>query len=133
MTVVDDPIDRLRAVARTVLAVGAAGSLALMISAGRHNRSIVLILLFIGWVSSPFIALAVLDRWTMRWSPTTRSVFYWLMAAAAAGSLGVYVFDALRPRPQAAFFYVLVPPATWVIGGVVLALAAAMSRRSRIR
>jgi hypothetical protein len=133
MTVVDDPIDRLRAVARTALAVGAVGSLAMMIHAGRHNRSIALILLFTGWVSSPFIALAVLDRWATRWSPTPRAMFYRIMAAAAAASLSVYVFDAFRPRPQAAFFYVLVPPATWAIGGVVLALATAVSRRSRIR
>ena len=40
-----NPVDPFRRVARTALAIGAAGSLALMTYAGRHNPSIVLIVL----------------------------------------------------------------------------------------
>ena len=113
----DASVDPFRRVARTALAIGAAGSLALMVYAGRHNRSIALVLLFTVWVSSPFVALAVADRWARRWQPASRAAFYGVMFAVSLGSVLVYAFDALRPRPQAAFFYVLVPPTCWIIGG----------------
>lgn len=125
--------DPFRRVARTALAIGAAGSLALMLYAGRHNPSIGLILLFAGWVSSPFAALAIAERWARHWLPVLRAAFYGVMFAVAIGSLLVYVFDALRPRPQAAFFYVLVPPSCWIIGGAVLGIAALLARRAQER
>jgi len=40
----------LRSVARVALVAGAAGSIALMMRAAARQRSIVLILLFTGWV-----------------------------------------------------------------------------------
>jgi len=125
-------VDPLRRVARTALAIGAAGSLALMVYAGRHNRSIALVLLFTVWVSSPFVALAVADRWARRWQPASRAAFYGVMFAVSLGSVLVYAFDALRPRPQAAFFYVLVPPTCWIIGAVILAIVALLGRRTRV-
>ena len=128
-----NPVDPFRRVARTALAIGAAGSLALMTYAGRHNPSIVLIVLFIGWVSSPFVALAIADRWAKHWQPALRAAFYGVMLAVSLGSLLIYVFDALRPRPQAAFFYVLVPPSCWIIGGAVLGMAALLARRPRVQ
>lgn len=129
----DTSVDPFRRVARTALAIGAAGSLALMVYAGRHNRSVALVLLFTVWVSSPFVALAVVDRWARRWQPASRAAFYGVMFAVSLGSLLVYAFDALRPRPQAAFFYVLVPPTCWIIGAVVLAIVALLGRRTRVR
>ena len=125
--------DPFRRIARGALAIGAAGSLALMVYAGRHNPSIGLILLFVGWVSSPFAALAIADRWARHWLPVLRAAFYGVMFAVSIGSLLVYVFDALRPRPQAAFFYVLVPPSCWIIGAAVLGIAALLARRARVR
>jgi len=126
-----DTTDPFRRVARTALVIGAAGSLALMVYAGRHNRSIALILLFTCWVSSPFVALAIADRWARRWRPMLRAAFYGVMLAVSIGSLLVYAFDALRPRPQAAFFYVLVPPSCWIIGGAVVGIAGLLARRTR--
>ncbi len=128
----DASVDPFRRVARTALAIGAAGSLALMVYAGRHNRSIALVLLFTVWVSSPFVALAVADRWARRWQPASRAAFYGVMFAVSLGSVLVYAFDALRPRPQAAFFYVLVPPTCWIIGAVILAIVALLGRRTRV-
>ena len=127
-----NPVDPLRRVARTALAIGAAGSLALMVYAGRNNRSIGLVLLFTAWVSSPYVALAVADRWANHWEPLLRSAFYGVMVAISLGSLLVYGFDALQPRPQAAFFYVLVPPSCWIIGGAVLATVAVIRRAIRV-
>lgn len=126
------PADPLRRAARMALVIGAAGSLALMLYAGRHNPSISLILLVVGWVSSPFVALAIADRWAKHWQPMVRAAFYGVMFAVSLGSLLVYVFDALRPRPQAAFFYVVVPPSCWIIGGAVLGIAALLARRTRV-
>jgi hypothetical protein len=123
--------DPIRRIARSALAIGAAGSLALMMYAGRHNPSIPLIVLFTCWVASPFAALAIADRWVTRRAPVVRAAFYGVMFAVSIGSLLVYAFDALRPRPQAAFFYVIVPPSCWIVGGAVLAIVALLSRRTR--
>jgi hypothetical protein len=34
------------------------------------------------------------------------------------------------PRPQAAFVFVIVPPASWLFAAIVVAFAAVVSRRS---
>ena len=81
-----ESVGLFRRVARLALAVGAAGSLALMVYAGRHNRSIALVLLFTAWVSSPFVALAVAERWAKHWQPVPRSAFYGVtFAVSVAG------------------------------------------------
>jgi hypothetical protein len=53
--------------------------------------------------------------------------------AVAPGSLVVYVADALWPRgAQGAFVFIVVPPASWLLGSAVVLLAAFVSgRRSR--
>jgi hypothetical protein len=74
--------------------------------------------------------MEVADLWARGWRPMLRAAFYGVMFAISLGSLLVYAFDALRPRPQAAFFYVLVPPSCWMIGAAVLGIAVLLSRRT---
>ena len=52
------------------------------------------------------------------------------MLVIALGSLAIYADDARgHRRPQAAFVYVAVPPASWLLLGVVVPIAAVMARR----
>jgi len=73
----------------TVLA-GAGSSLGFTIYTGRHNSSFILILLFAGWVVSPFIALLLINVVTGRWSLLERLTLYSLMLLITVGSLVMY-------------------------------------------
>jgi len=108
------------------------GSIGLMLYAGRHAPRL-LVVLFAIWVLSPFIALAAANVVSKRRSVLTRATLYSVMLVLTLGSLAVYGADALRPpRSQAAFVYVVVPLASWLLMTIVVAVAASISgRRSR--
>ena len=64
---------RLSAAGLVVVLVGAAGSLALMLYASRHQDSRVLLLLFGAWVLSPFMAPVLTNVVPQRWSILSRA------------------------------------------------------------
>ena len=107
------------------------GSLALMFYAGRRQESIVLIAMFTIWVLSPFVGLAWSDLRSKQWPIRTRATLYPTMLVLPLGSLGIYGADALwRLKPQASFVFLVVPPVTWLLGGMAVGLSAIRSRRS---
>ena len=57
----------LRAAALIAVLAGAAGSVGLMLHAGRHNASRILLALFALWVLSPFMALLLVNVISKRW------------------------------------------------------------------
>jgi dienelactone hydrolase len=110
------------------LVAGAAGSVGLTLYAGRHNSSPALPVIFVFWVLSPFVALAVADLVSTRWSASTRTTLRAMTVVLALGSLAVYAYVTLGPwksRPTPAF--VVVPPASLLIAAVVVSLAAMIS------
>ena len=108
---------------------GVAGSLGLMIRAGQRTPRFLLVL-FVIWVLSPFVALVLADVVSKRWSVLTRATLYSVMLVVTLGSLAIYGDDALRPRrAQAAFVYVAVPPASWLLIAIVVLIAAFISGR----
>ena len=123
---------RLRAAALMAVVVGAAGSLGLFLRAGQRTPRLLLVLMAI-WVFSPFVVLVWANVVSKRWSVLTRATLYSVMLVVALGSLAIYGNDALRPRKaQAAFVYVAVPPASWLLMAIVVPIAAIISgRRSR--
>ena len=124
-----DSLRRLRGVALLALAVGALGSLVLMLRAGRHSPRLLLVL-FTFWMLSPFVVLVLAHFVSRHWSVLTRATLYIVMLVIALGSLIVYGDDALgHRRPQAAFVYVAVPPLSWLLMVIVVPIAALVSRR----
>jgi hypothetical protein len=117
----------LRTAARTALLLGAAGSIALMLRAGARQRSIVLILLFTGWVLSPFLALALANVRSRAWQAATRTALYGAMIGVSFISLSIYTLNALFPGAKAGFIYLVVPAACWVLIAIAFATAAALS------
>jgi hypothetical protein len=109
----------------TVLA-GAGGSIGFTLHQGRHNGSLLLILLFAGWVVAPFIALLLINAGTKRWPLFARMTLYGLMVAVTLGSLVLYSGLWSPPKAKAAFVFLLVPLLTWSVMGVIL-LAAKLS------
>src|SRR2546427_3353772 len=122
----------LQAAALIAVLAGAVGSVGLMLYAGR-NAPRLLVVLFAIWVLSPFIALALANVVSKRRSVLTRATLHSVMLVVALGSLAVYGADALSPpKAQAAFVFVVVPPASWLLIAIVVAVAALISgRRSR--
>lgn len=124
-------LDRLRSTAQVAAVVGAVGSLALMLYAGRANQHIFVTVLFVFWVLAPFVALAWVDRMSVRWSVVTRTALHWMTLVITAGSLAIYVHRVLRPpRTTGAFVFVAVPVASCLLAAIAVAVAALLSRRS---
>lgn len=120
----------LRTVARAALLAGAAGSVALMLRAGARQRSAVLILLFTGWVLSPFIALALANLRAARWPPRLRTAVYAAMIGVSVLCLAIYGMHAVRGVMKAGFVYLVVPAAAWLLIVVALGVNAIASRRT---
>ena len=125
----------LRGVALTAVVAGAAGSIGLMLRAGRRNPSRLLILAFLIWVLSPFVGLLWADIVSNRWSVAPRTALYGVMVILALVSLAIYGNVAFGPpRPQAAFSFIVVPAASWLAITIVVAIGLLNSRRqSQIR
>lgn len=121
----------LRKVALVALVAGAVGSVGLMLWVGRRNPSRVLLFLFVIWDLSPFVGLLLADMLSKRWSVITRVTLHILMLVLALSSLALYADVVLRPRPQPAFMFLVVPFGSWVLMMIVLAIAALISRTRR--
>jgi len=123
--------DRLHRIAQVAAVVGAMGSVALMLYAGRANQHILVTVLFVFWVLAPFVTLAWADRMSVRWSVVTRTALHWMTLVITVGSLAIYVDRVLRPpRTTGAFVFVAVPVASCVLAAIAVAVAALLSRRS---
>jgi len=106
---------------------GAAGSICFWFHASRHPP-LLIVLLFLIWVLSPFAMLVLADAVSRRWSVLTRATLYIVMLVVALGSLAIYGDDALGHRTtKAAFVYVIVPPVSWLLTAIAVPIAALMS------
>lgn len=124
----------LRAAALTALVAGAIASVGFTLHAGRHNHSKLLMLLFLLWVPSPYVALALAHVFSARWPDVARAVLYSMMLVLSLASPIIYGEIALGPpRAQQAFAFVIVPPASWLaIAAVLLALWLSHRKRGRL-
>src|SRR5260370_32283054 len=77
------------AAVRAMLA-GAGGSLGLMLYAGRHQNSRILLLLFAVWVLSPFVAAVMADAASKRLPILARATLNVVMLVLTLGSLAIY-------------------------------------------
>jgi biotin transporter BioY len=119
----------LHAVALTAVVIGAMGSTGLMIWVGHRNPSRLLLALFVIWDLSPFIGLVLADMFSRRWSVITRATLYGVMLILTLGSLALYADVVLRPRPQPAFRFLVVPLGSWLLMTIVVPIAALISGR----
>jgi hypothetical protein len=124
------PVAGVRRAALTLLAIGAFGSVALMGFVGRHQRSVLLLVLFTVWVLSPYATLAVAVALSGRWSVPITTTLYVLTIVLVLASLGIYGTVAFGPpRPQPAFYFIVVPPACWLLIAIVIPMVAVIAER----
>jgi hypothetical protein len=134
----DGSLALLRVAAFVAVLVGACGAVALTLYTGRHNASLLLMVIFALWVLSPFVALAAAVRLSSRWAPLTHMVLYAATYIVTLGTLVIYGETAFGPpRAKTAAVFVVVPPASWLLSGVSVGAAGLISgrsaRRSRVR
>lgn len=123
------PYRLLRTIALIVVLAAAAGSLVMVIRTGRHNNSLILPILFILWVSSPFAALMAADRISKPWTTLTRITLYWLMLTISAVCLLSYSGLLSPSGTKAAFVFLITPLLSWLLIVTIIPIAAAVSRR----
>jgi len=122
-------LDFLQAMALTVLLVGAVSSVGLVLNAGRKTP-VFLLVLFIGWVLSLFMALLVANKVSKRWSVPTRGTIYCLMLVVTLSSLVGYsgAFNSSDTKP--AFIFLVVPLISWLLIVTVIPITRRLSRKS---
>jgi hypothetical protein len=96
----------------------------LMMRAGSRQRSLLLILLFTGWVLSPFVALAAANMRSRGWQPLLRTALYGTMIGVSFISLSIYTLHAIAGGMKAGFIYLVVPAACWLLIALSLGTAA---------
>ena len=124
----------LRAVARIAAATGPVGSAGMTLWAGRRSPRLLLVL-FVVWVLSPFVALGWAHVASKHWSVLARTTLYCVTLAIALGSLAIYGYVVLplagSPR---AFAFLVVPFVSWVLlAGCSIMVAQINSSASRKR
>jgi len=101
--------------ALAALLAGAVGSLYFMFTAGRNQKSILLIMLFTGWVLSPFLALFAASARFKQWTSRNRFSLYILMIIIAIGSLIAYSGLWVPPGTKPAFIFLINPLVSWLL------------------
>jgi hypothetical protein len=110
---------------------GAVGSLALMLYAGRHQKSRILLLLFAAWVLSPFTAPVLTNVVSQRWSVLTRATLNITMLVVTLGSLAIYGDVAFgHTKAKIGSVFLIVPLLSWLLIAVAVPIAALVARRA---
>ena len=125
----DKLLNILRAVAWIAVVVGAVGSVGLTLGAGRNTPRLLLVL-FVMWVLSPFVALAWANMQSKHWSVLTQMTLYCLTLVITLSSLAIYGGVVSPPTGSAhAFIFVVVPPGSWLLMAIVVPLVTWISRK----
>ena len=121
-----DPLD---AAALVAALAGAAGSLALLLRAGRRSPLVVMVLMAT-WVVAPFIVLLLALVRASRWPALVRRTLSIATILLALASVAIYANDGLRPEGKPpAFLFVLLPPLSMVVIAASLGIAALIASR----
>src|SRR5215203_3798066 len=109
------------------LPVAAAASMGFMLQVG--GGSVILLAVFAVWVLAPLAALFGAEMYGRGWCSNSRTTLHVVALIVALASPLVYGSVALgAPRPQPAFYFMVVPAASWLLMIVSLTMAAVTSR-----
>jgi hypothetical protein len=124
-------LNLLRIAAIIVALAGSVGSLFYTLHAGRNNKSVLLVMLFTGWVLSPFLVLLVATVLSKRRQVNTRITLYCMVLVITIGCLVAYSGILTPPGTKPAFVFLVAPFLSWLIMAVVILGAAARARKAK--
>lgn len=105
----------MRSLSHIAVLIAAVGSLDFMYNGSNHQKSIILLLLFTGWVILPFAGLLVLDTIAKSWSSKARNQLYWFIFVMSVASLIAYSGVLLPSGTKTAFIFLVAPVISWLI------------------
>lgn len=122
-------LDFLRTMAVIMLLAGALGSIGFVLNEGRHTP-VFLLILFVGWVLLPFIALLIVNVLSKPWPVPARKTLSILMLLIPIGSLLIYsgIWRPADTRPAAIFL--VVPLISYLLIVAVIAITRKLTRNS---
>jgi hypothetical protein len=126
-------LSNLRTIALIAIVVGVLGALILVLHAGRYNSSILLRLLFVIWVVSPFIAFIMADKFTRNWPVITHAMLYILILILTITPLLFYSGVLTLNRTKPAFVFLVIPFISWLLLLIFISIAATIARRNSSR
>jgi len=126
---INTPPGFLRTVAVIAVMIGGIISFGFTLRAGHNNRSVFLIMLFLCWVSSPFIGLLVACLLSRRWPLVTRKVLFILMILLAIGSVVGYSGVLTPPGSKPAFIFLIVPLISWILIAIIIPVSISQARK----
>ena len=121
-------------VAATLFSViGLVGSVLLMLYGFRRNPSIFLLCIFVIWVSSPFVAMLVVNRLVQRLRNFPHTTLQLVMMIVSVCSLALYAKHTLTTPLSAKFGFpfIVFPFVSWLFAIVVVGLVAAFGNLTK--
>ena len=119
-----------RIIALIGILCGAAGSMGFMLYAGRNNKSVLLILLFVAWVLFPFVVLLGAELISKSWSNLARLTLDILTIVLSIGSLVSYSGVLLPSGTKTAFIFLVFPLFSLLLIAIVILIIWLRSRKS---
>jgi hypothetical protein len=124
-----DPLAGLRSAALIAIVFGAIAAVGLLRHAQQHPPPL-LVFLFLIWVAAPFGLLGAANLFSKAWPIPVRKTLYVSTFVVVVVSLAIYVDDNFAHRAaHPAGVWVVVPPASVIVSGLTLAIAALRVRR----
>ena len=114
--------------ARFSVIVGVIGANALMLYRGRHNAHLDITLLFIVWVTAPYLALAWAIERSRAWPASLQNALDWVAILITVVILAGFAYVAFGAVPKVTLI-VLLPPLAFAL---VAALYLAALMRSKV-
>jgi hypothetical protein len=105
----------LKVTAIILLFAGGVVSVWFTYDAGRNNHSLLLKILFLIWILSPFVALIRIYSISGRWSAIRRGIVYNLMLFVSFVSMVAYSGEWNLPGMKPAFLFLVVPLFCWAL------------------
>ena len=119
----------LRIFSLIVLLLGAISSFYFVFAGGRNNSSVLLRLLFIGWVLSPFVALLFFNIRLKQQTIRVYIIFYWFSIILSIVSFIFYKGILIIPNVNNAFIYLMIPFASWLLIGIIWIITKKVTRK----
>lgn len=125
----DESVAWLRSAALVAVVLGALGSIGLLRHAQQHPPPF-LILLFIVWVSAPFVILGGANVLSPRWPAAVGKTLHIVTIFIAVASLAIYFDDNVAHRTaKPAFVYVATPPVSVLLSSVAVGAVSLIEKR----
>ena len=115
-----------------VLLAGAVGSIGLLFNKSQHPPFLLLVL-FIGWVLSPFMGLLVAIMLSKCWSDLTCATLHWLILIIPPVSLVAYTGVFTPPETRPAAIFLIVPLISLLLMAITIPIAEWLSRKRSSR